>query len=143
MRRWLTCPSCSTVNADSARFCVECGTPLAARCPSCGTPHAAGQKFCGECGTPLSAAASPVAQAPGELRLVSVLFVDLVGYTSLSESRDAEDVRELLSRYFDTARTIVGRYGGGVEKFIGDAGIAVWGTPTPPGGRAQRARRAA
>ena len=55
---------------------------------------------------------------------MSVLFVDLVGFTSLSESRDAEDVRELLGRYFTIARTIVERYGGTIEKFIGDAVMA-------------------
>src|SRR6185437_9751414 len=68
--------------------------------------------------------------------------VDLVGYTSLSESRDAEDVRELLSRYFDTARTIIGRYGGTVEKFIGDAVMAVWGAPLAQEDDAERAVRA-
>jgi class 3 adenylate cyclase/tetratricopeptide (TPR) repeat protein len=71
-----------------------------------------------------------------------MLFVDLVGYTSLSESRDAEDVRELLSRYFDTARTIVGRYGGTIEKFIGDAVMAVWGAPQAREDDAERAVRA-
>jgi class 3 adenylate cyclase/tetratricopeptide (TPR) repeat protein len=75
--------------------------------------------------------------------MVSVLFVDLVGYTTLSESRDAEDVRELLGRYFDTARTIVERYGGSIEKFIGDAVMAVWGAPTAREDDAERAVRAA
>jgi class 3 adenylate cyclase len=55
----------------------------------------------------------------------SVLLADLVGFTALSQSRDPEDVRELLSRYFATARTVVQRYGGTVEKFIGDAVMAV------------------
>ncbi len=128
---------------------MECGTPLAARCPNCGAGHTPGQKFCAECGTPLSGAARqapPVASGPlpvaGELRLVSVLFVDLVGYTTLAESRDAEDTRELLSRYFDTARTIVDRYGGAVEKFIGDAVMAVWGAPQAREDDAERAVRA-
>ena len=76
-----------------------------------------------------------------ELRLVSVCFVDLVGFTSLSESRDAEDVRELLGRYFDSARTIVDRYGGVVEKFIGDAVMAVWGVPVAREDDAERAVR--
>ncbi len=58
---------------------------------------------------------------------MSVLFADLVGFTSLSQQRDAEDVRELLTRYFDTARTVIRRYGGTVEKFIGDAVMAAWG----------------
>jgi class 3 adenylate cyclase len=60
----------------------------------------------------------------------SVLFCDVVGFTPLSESQDPEAVRELLSRYFEVARTVIGRYGGVVEKFIGDAVMAVWGTPT-------------
>jgi class 3 adenylate cyclase/tetratricopeptide (TPR) repeat protein len=77
------------------------------------------------------------------MRLVSVLFVDLVGFTALSESRDAEDVRELLGRYFDSARTIVERYGGVVEKFIGDAVMAVWGAPVAREDDAERAVRAA
>jgi class 3 adenylate cyclase len=65
-----------------------------------------------------------------ERRFVSVLFADLVGFTTLSEDRDAEDVRDLLSRYFELARTLIERHGGAVEKFIGDAVMAVWGTPT-------------
>ena len=78
-----------------------------------------------------------------ERRLVSVLFADLVGFTSLSETRDPDEVRDLLSRYFDTARQIVLRYGGTVEKFIGDAVMAVWGTPVAQEDDAERAVRAA
>jgi class 3 adenylate cyclase/tetratricopeptide (TPR) repeat protein len=74
---------------------------------------------------------------------VTVLFCDLVGFTTLSEHRDPEDVRELLSRYFDLARAIVDRYGGMVEKFIGDAVMAVWGVPTANEDDAERAVRAA
>ena len=75
--------------------------------------------------------------------MCSVLFCDVVGFTPLSESRDPEAVRELLSRYFEVARTVIGRYGGVVEKFIGDAVMAVWGTPTAAEGDAERAVRAA
>ena len=75
--------------------------------------------------------------------MCSVLFVDLVGFTPLSEARDPEAVRELLSKYFDEARTIVARYGGSVEKFIGDAVMAVWGAPVATEGDAERAVRAA
>ncbi len=83
-------------------------------------------------------------EAPAaERRLVSVLFADLVGFTPLSESRDAEEVRELLSRYFDSCRRIISLYGGTVEKFIGDAVMAVWGTPTATEDDAERAVRAA
>src|SRR5205814_7846277 len=84
------------------------------------------------------------AEAPAaERRLVSVLFADLVGFTTLSETRDAEEVRELLTRYFDTSRTLIVRYGGTVEKFIGDAVMAVWGAPTAREDDAERAVRAA
>jgi predicted ATPase/class 3 adenylate cyclase len=75
--------------------------------------------------------------------LVSVLFADLVGFTAWSESRDAEETRDLLSRYFELARTLIGRYGGTVEKFIGDAVMAVWGTPVATESDAERAVRAA
>jgi class 3 adenylate cyclase/tetratricopeptide (TPR) repeat protein len=78
-----------------------------------------------------------------ERRLVSVLFADLVGFTSLSESRDAEEVREILTRYFETCRQVITRYGGVVEKFIGDAVMAVWGTPVTREDDAERAVRAA
>jgi len=89
--------------------------------------------------TPASPSAGPVA----ERRLVSVLFADLVGFTTISEGRDHEEVRELLSRYFDAAREIIERYGGTVEKFIGDAVMAVWGAPTAHEDDAERAVRAA
>jgi len=77
-----------------------------------------------------------------ELRHVSVLFCDLVGFTPLAESKDPEDVREFLSGYFDLARAIVNRYGGVIEKFIGDAVMAVWGVPAANEDDAERAVRA-
>ena len=72
-----------------------------------------------------------------------MLFADLVGFTPLSEDRDAEEVRDLLSRYFEVAADVIGRYGGVVEKFIGDAVMAVWGTPVAQEDDAERAVRAA
>ena len=143
---------------------MECGSALSTSCPECGQPTVPGQKFCSECGTALTprAASTPAAagatgapadspqpppgasrQVSAELRTVSVLFVDLVGYTSLSERLDAEDVREVLGHYFDAARRIVDRYGGIIEKFIGDAVMAVWGTPVAREDDVERAVRAA
>ena len=143
----VTCSNCGAQNSESQKFCGECGTSLAAICFNCGASNTPGQKFCGECGTSLSAAAPAAAAAPAtpaaERRLVSVLFADLVGFTTLSESRDSEEVRELLSRYFELARTLIGRYGGTVEKFIGDAVMAVWGTPVATEDDAERAVRVA
>jgi class 3 adenylate cyclase/tetratricopeptide (TPR) repeat protein len=144
----VTCASCGSENEADRKFCGECGNALAQPCPSCGTANAPTVKFCGECGTPLTATAPTPASAPAaspaaERRLVSVLFADLVGFTTLSESRDPEEVRELLSRYFDTCRRLIELYGGTVEKFIGDAVMAVWGTPTATEDDAERAVRAA
>ncbi len=149
----MICPSCATENAPGAKFCNECGTPLASACPSCGAVNKPGAKFCNECGTllaetasavPAGALAAPATQTPvAERRLVTVLFADIVGFTPFAEGRDSEEVREALSRYFDLAAEIVGRYGGTVEKFIGDAVMAVWGAPTAHEDDAERAVRAA
>jgi class 3 adenylate cyclase/tetratricopeptide (TPR) repeat protein len=144
-----TCASCGAENSPGRKFCGSCGTPLSQECPECGAANEPGVRFCGECGTALEAGATPVASAvsrespSAERRLVSVLFADLVGFTSASEGRDAEETRELLTRYFDTARTVIERYGGTVEKFIGDAVMAVWGTPVAQEDDAERAVRAA
>jgi class 3 adenylate cyclase len=149
----MTCAQCGHPNEPRRKFCGECGAALARLCPSCGASNGPGDRFCGECGSPLAEPAEPaeLAAAPGsrrpepvaERRLVSVLFVDLVGFTTLSESRDAEEVRELLSRYFDASRRIIERYGGIVQKFIGDAVMALWGAPTANEDDAERAVRAA
>jgi class 3 adenylate cyclase len=88
-------------------------------------------------------AASPGTEPVAERRVCSVLFCDVVGFTPLSEARDPEAIRELLSQYFAVARTVISRYGGVVEKFIGDAVMAVWGTPVAIEGDAERAVRAA
>ena len=158
----MICPNCGTQNEAGARFCMECATPLGQICPTCGKANQASAKFCSECATPLgtssvattavatgraatstaedaSATTAPVA----ERRLVSVLFADLVGFTPFAEERDAEDVRDTLSRYFELASDVVTRYGGTVEKFIGDAVMAVWGTPVAHEDDAERAVRAA
>jgi class 3 adenylate cyclase/tetratricopeptide (TPR) repeat protein len=143
------CPHCRSENRRDARFCGECGASLALLCPACGSQNEAARKFCYDCGAPLgperdgSAAAAPTVETVAERRLVSVLFADLVGFTTLSESRDPEEVRELLSRYFDSCRRLVELYGGVVEKFIGDAVMAVWGTPIAQEDDAERAVRAA
>jgi predicted ATPase/class 3 adenylate cyclase len=146
------CPTCGHTNPASAKFCNGCGAALVGNCPACGTSNAPLARFCSECGQPLGESRSAKAQTDpvtalqtpvAERRLVSVLFADLVGFTALSESRDAEDARELLSRYFDTCRRLIALYGGTVEKFIGDAVMAVWGAPTATEDDAERAVRAA
>ena len=141
----VVCSNCGAENPAGKKFCGDCGSALAAVCSSCGGSNAPGKRFCGDCGAPLEIAPAPAAGAApaAERRLVSVLFADLVGFTQWSESRDAEETRDLLSRYFELARTLIGRYGGTVEKFIGDAVMAVWGTPVATESDAERAVRAA
>jgi class 3 adenylate cyclase/tetratricopeptide (TPR) repeat protein len=138
------------------RFCGQCGKPLALVCRACGEPNDASQRFCGQCGANLEPDAAlekgptrpvgAVVERPRpvtERRHVSVLFTDLVGFTTISHEHDAEDVRDLLSRYFETAQKVIGRYGGAIEKFIGDAVMAVWGVPIAEENDAERAVRAA
>lgn len=154
----MDCSACGTANETGRKFCGECGAPLISACPSCGTANPPRSKFCGECGcalvpagvggstAPESTSPSPAAASPArttERRLVSVLFLDLVSFTTLSERRDAEDMRALMDRYFATARTVIERHGGVVEKFIGDAVMAVWGTPVTHEDDAERAVRSA
>ncbi len=161
----MICPSCGTSNAVGAKFCSECGTRFAVSCPTCGAVNLPGAKFCSECGTAATggpaAAGGAIASAgsraatggtaPGgaaaagltERRLVSILFADLVGFTARSDGEDPERVREFLDQYFALAREIVERYGGTVEKFIGDAVMAVWGAPVAQEDDAERAVRTA
>src|SRR5262245_6855717 len=138
----MICPACGTENRAGRKFCSRCGSALAPPCPSCGATNDPGDAFCGQCGAALTVEVAAVPTV-AERRLVSVLFADLVGFTPLSERRDAEEVRELLSRYFDTCRRLIELYGGTVEKFIGDAVMAVWGAPTATEDDAERAVRAA
>jgi class 3 adenylate cyclase len=145
------CPTCGTVNPPAARFCTNCGTAL--------QPDRAEPRGVAEARAPYEPNDAPEASGPdtpaadpegnggaavpvAERRLVSVLFVDLVGFTALSEGRDAEEVRELLTRYFELATEVVARYGGTIDKFIGDAVMAVWGAPVAREDDAERAVRA-
>ncbi len=144
----MICPNCETENRAEARFCLGCGAALARVCPN-GHAVGADARFCDVCGAAIGAVPAgpePPAAMPApvaERRFVTVLFADLVGFTALSETRDSEEVRELLTRYFDTCRRLIRLYGGTVEKFIGDAVMAVWGTPVATEDDAERAVRAA
>src|SRR3954465_8836947 len=109
------CPRCGAENADDARFCSSCGTALA------GTRTHQGE----------------------ERKVVSVLFVDLVGFTASSERADPEDVRARLRPYHARVKEEIERFGGTVEKFIGDAVMAVFGAPVAHEDDPERAARAA
>jgi class 3 adenylate cyclase len=99
------------------------------RCPSCGREPPPDAAFCPTCGTELLAPE----RAREERKLVSVLFVDLVGFTSHSDKADPEDVRDTLQGFHARAKQEIERFGGTVEKFIGDAVMAVFGAPVAHG----------
>ena len=131
----VTCSNCGAANGPGVKFCGECGRTLAV----VSVPRAGPTTMVPAAGDSAAPAGAPLA----ERRLISVLFVDLVGFTTFAEGRDAEDVRETLTRYFELASNIIGRYGGTVEKFIGDAVMAVWGAPIAHEDDAERAVRSA
>src|SRR5205809_5306341 len=110
-------------------------------CAQCGRENAEDARFCSNCGSPLSAAAPN--EAREERKVVSILFADLVGFTSQAELLDPEDVRATLSPYYARLRAELERHGGTVEKFIGDAVMAVFGAPVVHEDDAERAVRAA
>src|SRR5262245_60594985 len=153
----MRCGSCSAENAASRRFCRACGARLPQACPACEAVNEPEDRFCGACGAPLpvaQATASVVPEASAsppdhalspfeERRLVTVLFADIVGYTALSERLDSETVRDIVTSCLGRLVTQVERYEGIVEKFIGDAVMAVWGAPVAHEDDAERALRAA
>lgn len=108
------------------------------QCPSCGAPNPAGSRFCNSCGASIEDQ-GPVRE---ERKLVSVLFVDLVGFTARSDRADPEDVRETLQLYYAEAKRQIEHHGGVVEKFVGDAVMGVFGAPLAHGDDAERAVRA-
>jgi predicted ATPase/class 3 adenylate cyclase len=112
-----------------------------ATCPSCGAASPDGFRFCGSCGARLSA--SVIERAGETRRTVTILFTDVTGSTGLGERLDPESMRRMLGRVFATARDLIERHGGTVEKFIGDAVMAVFGVPTIHEDDALRAVRAA
>src|SRR3954468_9028803 len=134
---------------------MECGAKLELVCPSCSTPYAPGQKFCAECGTALGATAAPRTPAPPaprrvpnsalpeERRWVTVLFADISGYTAMAERMDAELVKAMVDRCLRRLGAEVERFGGTVDKYIGDNVMAIFGAPVAHEDDADRAVRAA
>jgi class 3 adenylate cyclase/tetratricopeptide (TPR) repeat protein len=108
-------------------------------CPSCGAENPAGFRFCGSCGAALEEAAP----AREVRKTVTILFCDVTGSTALGERLDSESLRRVMERYFTLAREVLERHGGKVEKFIGDAVMAVFGIPAVHEDDALRAARAA
>src|SRR2546422_8376752 len=133
----IRCPQCGTTNPLQAQFCMRCGTALVQRCPTCGRANPSGAQFCLQCGAPLQGTGA------AERRVVTVLFADLAGSTRVTRQLDPEPMRALIARFFAAMREEITRYGGTVEKFIGDAVMAAFGVPFAHEDDPERALRAA
>lgn len=101
------------------------------KCPKCHSENPVGFRFCGACGQPLGEAGDPgsLSEPESERRHVTVLFTDLTGYTAMCERLDPEDVKEIMGRIFGEIAQVVTKYEGFIEKFIGDAAMALFGVP--------------
>ena len=159
----MRCPRCQTENREGAQFCRECGTRLALVCPQCGRELETPGKFCDVCGATLTGLpdarfGSPRAYTPrylaekiltskgaieGERKQVTVLFVDLAGFTPLSEHLDPEDVHTMITGAFELMLAEVHRYEGTVNQFLGDGIMALFGAPITHEDHATRATHAA
>jgi len=160
------CAACSAENPAQAQFCMECGAPLERRCPACGATAPARARFCIECGERLEGAGAGRGEAAGgeqrpadgradghagtagepegldERRTVTVLFADLSGYTAVAEKLDPESVKGVLDQILERLGAEVNRFGGYVDKFIGDNVMAIFGAPVAHGDDTERAVRA-
>jgi class 3 adenylate cyclase/tetratricopeptide (TPR) repeat protein len=143
------CVECGAETPAEDRFCSNCGVEMRRECPVCDTPATPEARFCASCGAAFGLSqglteASESGRPPEvtERRLVTALFADLVEFTSRSEQRDPEEVASFLGDYFESARDVIDRFGGVVEKFAGDAVMAVWGADVAHEDDAERAVRA-
>jgi len=151
------CGGCGHANPERARFCLECGAPLAQRCAACATELPANAKFCLECGAPVAPGAARreratsdtarrhvrPAEAAGARKVVSIVFADLVGSTALHERLDPESARGFMEGYYAAMRGVVDAHGGSVTQLLGDGVKAMFGVPRVAEDDALRAVRAA
>jgi len=128
----MKCPRCQTINPVTKKFCRECGARILPSCPDCGAGVILGDKFCGECGRELEGfkeAEEVIPASQGERKHVTVLFSDLSGYTAMSERLDPEEVKSITTRIFGEVAQVIHKYEGFVEKYAGDAVMAIFGVP--------------
>ena len=142
----MKCPRCQFDNREGVKFCEECGAKMELKCPKCGAEIPLERKFCGKCGQQLEAKEVVEKVEPsieGERKQVTVLFSDLSGYTAMSERLDPEEVKEIMSQVFGEITSIVNKYDGSIQKFMGDAVVAFFGVPKAHEDDPVRAIRAA
>jgi class 3 adenylate cyclase/tetratricopeptide (TPR) repeat protein len=147
----VTCANCGTQNPDAARFCMSCGAALGRTCPACGTENPPEANFCISCGTALTAdvpAPPPKNEAaseealPEERRKATIVFADLSGYTAVSERLDPERIKSMVDRALRRLGAEIERYGGTIDKYIGDNVMGVFGAPIAHEDDPERAVRA-
>ena len=148
----MRCAACGRENPAAARFCNECGQPLALRCDACGAEQPGDAKFCNACGSALVERQQLIASTlttnnlpsgDTERRQLTVLFCDLVGSTELSTRLDSEDFSEAIRAYHDAATQVVTRFGGHVAQLLGDGLLVLFGYPQSHEDSAEQAVRAA
>jgi class 3 adenylate cyclase/tetratricopeptide (TPR) repeat protein len=142
----MKCPKCQYEIPEGSRFCNECGSQLEITCPKCRKANPPGSKFCNGCGQKLEKEEALERKEPfieGERKQVTVLFSDLSGYTAMSERLDPEEVKEIMSQVFGEITSVVNKYDGSIQKFMGDAVVAFFGVPKTHEDDPVRAIRAA
>jgi class 3 adenylate cyclase/tetratricopeptide (TPR) repeat protein len=142
----MKCPKCQFDNREGAKFCKKCGIKLEYACPFCGHSYQPDSTFCDECGQRLGEIVETEREpleTEGERKYVTVVFSDLSGYTAMSEKLDPEEVKEIMSRIFGEIAQVVTKYEGFIEKFVGDAVMALFGVPKSHEDDPVRAIRAA
>jgi len=153
----MKCPDCQFENREGVKFCEECGAKMEMQCPRCGCKVLPGRKFCGECGQKLTEMITARGAEPAlevehkgteplpeaERKMTTILFSDMSGFTAMNEKLDPEEVKEIMGRIFDGISRVVTKYDGVIDKFIGDAVMALFGVPQAHEDDPVRAIRAA
>lgn len=134
----MTCQNCQTENRAGRKFCAFCGHPLLQVCDNCQFENEPDDRFCGGCGSELAIPATPAATTPApvvhepalrERRQVTIVFADISSFTQMSKSLDPEDTYAVLQRFFSIVDSVIERYGGTIDKHIGDAVMGLFGAP--------------
>ena len=142
----MECQKCQTENPEENKFCRKCGEKLAKICSQCEAEVLSDDSFCGKCGQKLSESVETRGKVPAvdsERKHVTILFSDLSGYTAMTEKLDPEEVKDIMSRIFGDIAQVVAKYEGFIERFVGDAVMALFGVPKIHEDDAVRAIRAA
>src|SRR5215471_17696513 len=139
----MNCSTCSHENPDGSAFCEECGARFERRCPSCGSVCAPTAKFCRGCGTALVTRASGSRDDAVARKIITIVFADLIGSTSLHERLDPESVSRVMERYYSAVRGPVEAHGGTIVHLLGDGVMCAFGVPQVAEDDAIRAVRAA